>query len=492
MQNLQLKFIVNPTTIRLFRTLNLLERTHTVTKGRLSTYNNVTERTTLSDMNKLKGYFEDSVNIMSTNYGYSFELKNHLLFLEQKAQLLENEVLFEMLGNIFFGELEELDDLLDRFQLSRSSFRRYLKNIEPVFHEYGVELILSPIDLIGNEANIRKFFKDFYYESEMTPHTVVPPKELHVLIRETFYAQFSKFSVGTGTSPAEFYYNLYIAIERVQQGRYVTLPQELVDRVKTSKDFHLFSQICPPIERHYHVSLSEVECCWLFLVTVTKRPLNRITQEKIFCEQLQLPDFLVPLTDKYLLECLPGVLASEGYWVLQSFHYSWYINHLITPVQNKIMPEVIEQTQQENEALYRKNHAFLSAMLPILAITETCLEDIAASLTLLVSRLVEQYSDKRKKIVFLLEGDLYICQRIRARVVQYFGARHDLIFMTVQVLTDDFFGQEEIDLVVTNYSDYLSEYPVATEYLLLKTIPDKQDWHRLFKKIEPELAELVN
>ncbi len=44
-------------------------------------------------------------------------------------------------------------------------------------------------------------------------------KDLHELVQATFYDKFEYFSIGTGTSPAEFYYSLYIAIERVRQGK---------------------------------------------------------------------------------------------------------------------------------------------------------------------------------------------------------------------------------------------------------------------------------
>lgn len=73
MKNLQLKFIADPTTVRWFRILNLFERTQIATKGQLAKLNEVSERTILTDINKLKEYFSDSAKIVSTNNGYLFE-----------------------------------------------------------------------------------------------------------------------------------------------------------------------------------------------------------------------------------------------------------------------------------------------------------------------------------------------------------------------------------------------------------------------------------
>jgi len=128
----------------------------------LARLNQVSERTVLNDINSLKEHFSTCARIASTKNGYSFEKKDPVLFLKQKEQLLQNEILFELLGNVFYGELEDMNELLDRFVLSEVTFRRYLKQIGPVLNEYELDLTLHPIDLQGNEINIRKFFKDFY------------------------------------------------------------------------------------------------------------------------------------------------------------------------------------------------------------------------------------------------------------------------------------------------------------------------------------------
>ncbi|MEQ7137476.1 helix-turn-helix domain-containing protein [Enterococcus casseliflavus] len=300
MKDLQLKFIVDPTTIRWFRILNLFERTQKATKGQLAKLNEVSERTILTDINKLKEYFSDSAQIVSTNNGYLFEKKNSLRFIEQKEKLLQNEILFELLGNVFYGELEDVAELIDRFHISETSFRRYLRQIEPVLKEYGLKLSLTPIDLKGDEANIRKFFKDFYYEGEMTPHTLVPPKEIHELIYQTFLSKIKEITIGTGTSPNEFYYNLYIAIERVRQGKRINVPTNLYKSVRNNKDFLNLFLIQQRIQKIYQVELCADELCWLFLVTIAKRPFDQIDQDKVFCKQLQRIDSFAHLTENYL------------------------------------------------------------------------------------------------------------------------------------------------------------------------------------------------
>ncbi|MBW9323880.1 HTH domain-containing protein [Enterococcus casseliflavus] len=491
MQYLQLKFIVDQTLVRLFKILNILERTQLTTKSELAEYVNVSERTVLNDINKLKDYFLGSIKISSTNMGYSFELEDAILFLKQKEHLLQNEVLLELLGNIFYGESDEFADLTERFHLSETTLRRYIKQIEPVFEEYELRLTLSPIDLKGNEANIRKFFKDFFYEGNTTPQTLVPPQDLHEFVRKSISDEIPRISIGTGTSPVEFYYSLYIAIERSRQGNKVTIPQKLVDRVIKGNNFQIIYLLQPVIKEHYNVELSTMEFCWLYLITICKRPLDRVDHDMVFCEQLQLQNSFDTLTKEYLRTSFPELQYTDAYWVVQAFFYSRNINHLITPVQNKIMFEVIESTKHEYSQIYIKNYLYLEGSLADLGLTSMCLEDISASLTLLIVRLQEQLLQKRKKVFFLLEGDLYTCQNIKARAIYCFGDRHDLFFITIQMLTNEFLGQESIDLVVTNYSDYLYEYTVNTDFLLIKLVPDNQDWQLLFRKIDPLMLEIL-
>ena len=69
------------------------------------------------------------------------------------------------LSAIFLGELSNIDELA----LFLSFFREYLSAIiESINHSfresYGLEWVSNPVSIEGREANLRKFFKDFYYE----------------------------------------------------------------------------------------------------------------------------------------------------------------------------------------------------------------------------------------------------------------------------------------------------------------------------------------
>ncbi|MEB6088281.1 M protein trans-acting positive regulator, partial [Enterococcus casseliflavus] len=73
-----------------------------------------------------------------------------------------------------------------------------------------LSLTFTPVNFQGKEADIRKFFFDFYYNSEQTPHTIRPPEHLHKSVLDELSNQLGEYELGTGTTVSAFYYHLYI------------------------------------------------------------------------------------------------------------------------------------------------------------------------------------------------------------------------------------------------------------------------------------------
>lgn len=65
-----------------------------------------------------------------------------------------------------------------------------------------------------------------------------------------------------------------------------------------------------------------------------------------------------------------------------------------------------------------------------------------------------------------------------------------IMYFRLQSLTSENLQEDEVDLVVTNYSRYVSDDVIETKYLLLKEVPDDQDWHQLEKMIDPYRKKL--
>ncbi|MGH1812413.1 helix-turn-helix domain-containing protein [Enterococcus entomosocium] len=104
MRELQIAFITNAEIRRTMRILTILEREQQFTIVELSERLTISQRTMIKDIQSIKNYFGDSISLVSQHKGFYFEERNRLTYYEKKEQLLEQEVLFEIIESIFYGE----------------------------------------------------------------------------------------------------------------------------------------------------------------------------------------------------------------------------------------------------------------------------------------------------------------------------------------------------------------------------------------------------
>ncbi|WP_347085136.1 helix-turn-helix domain-containing protein, partial [Enterococcus mundtii] len=166
MRELQIAFITNAEIRRWMRILTIIEREHHFTIVALSERLMISQRTMVKDVQAIKSYFGKTIELLSLYNGFHFDERDRVGYQEKKEQLLENEVLLDIVGTIFYGEPIALADLAHQYSYAESTLRRFLVKIEPILAEYNLTLTLTPVNFVGEEADIRKFFFDFYYSSE--------------------------------------------------------------------------------------------------------------------------------------------------------------------------------------------------------------------------------------------------------------------------------------------------------------------------------------
>lgn len=485
MRDLQLAFISNRVTSRLFKLLSVIERNRFFTIGELAEKIQVTERTIANDVKYMRDYFGESITLSSGNSGFVFEEKKPSVYQERKQNLLENECLFEIIGNIFYGKLSRVDELADHYHYSESSFRRMLTQSNTALKSYGLQWASNPLTIQGDEARLRKFFKDFYYEGIETDYTVLPDPALHDLILSQLKGKLGNYRIGSGTTPAAHYYTYFIAFKRASLGYTINLPEELTSLAYTGADFSLLYSLKESLEQLYGINFPKEEFAWIYLVTIGERTINRKDQEQLFYDHFHDGEESAQLTERFLqMHKLPQTNHRTVAAFMRSFFLSRKLNHLIAPALNKEMTDIKEAVIHSDHQTYQKNLQFLKEQEAISFGLSTYLEDICVSLTLYSGLILDLYSPA-KTIYFLLEGDHFICQYIRTRAIQQFGSKHKLTFVPLQALTSESLQQSEVDLIVTNYSRYVMDYVIEAEYLLLKEVPDDQDWHHLEQTIDP-------
>lgn len=483
MKNGQLSFISNKTNTRLVIILQYIERNRTFTLKELADRSNSSERTIASDVKYLKEYFGDSVRFHSGSKGYYFEEIHLTRYKEQKILLFENECLFEIVKNIFYNQFDSISELAYKYSFSETAFRRLLTRTNELLESYGLSWQSPPLKIGGEEPKIRKFFKDFFYEGIETPYTVIPDKRVHELFIEEGNMPLGNYELGTGSTPQSFYYTLYIAMVRSSQGNHVSIPENLLNRVYLEPDFRFLLSRGKEIEKSFQLDLPKEELAWVFLNLICQRTVEREDQERIFYERFNLWPQIEQVTKRFLSE--KRVLGNKQQQIIpfiNSFFLSRKINELVDPVLNKELLNNAEELKIGINSDLERNIAFLQQEQEVLPFNQTYFYEICASFTLYSNVILNVHSTIRT-IFFLLEGNHFVCQAIRMEAQQLFGAKHQLKFVPIQLLAKNKLLAEGSDLIVTNYDRYVSEFIDEQEYVLIKTIPDEQDWSNIEERL---------
>jgi hypothetical protein len=489
MRELQIKFLLNKTTVRWFQMLNDFERERTCSLTQLAVKLQVTQRTISSDIKQIKDYFGNCIELVQMPTGYHFTENAPLTYLDKKRQLVAEEGLYQLLEAIFHVDLHPIEEWAYRLHVSESTLRRYLQHVSPILAAYELSFSFSPIDIIGDEANIRKFFKDFYYEADVTPHTLLPPRELVDLVMADMTDSPAQIK-NSGVPPTDFFYSLYIMIERYRGGRTIHISDFLQQKIKGIPRFEHYKTFAKRIEDEYQVNLPAEEFVWLYLITLSKRTLTDPALEVKFVQEYNYWSELAEVSRLYVRRWALSFQDQEQIEALiHSFLLSKKINDAVAPILNLVQIEVKERAQQSSD--FNENWLFLTENWEKLQYSDSFLADICAAFTLYTTLIQEFYYRPLQRIAVILEGNEHICQAIRARFLRYVGKDVEVLFTRVNELTTDYLQAHDVDLVVTNYSEYLTDYILDVDYLLLKAIPDKFDWLRVIKKINPQLGETL-
>lgn len=489
MRALHLNFILDKRTIRFLKILSVFEGKSEYMLRDLSEATEINERTLLVDIKNLRLQFNDCLEISSTRTGYQFKLLKPNRYATIKRELIAQEPLFVVIESILNGKLLSYEEWADQFFLSESSMRRHLLRVSEALEPYDLQFSINPVDLIGEEGNIRKFLKDFYYEAdEISPFTLTPSVEMHELIH---YIQENRYhaSVGTDILPTDFYYQFYIMIQRSAHGNPLILPNADLADWKTDENYQYFLSLKPKIYNRYQFTIPDSELLALYLYAVCKRTIHSPTKEELFCRQFNHWPNLTKLAKK-ITDFYDPILADPMYptsTLIEAFLTSVKLLDQLAPIMNKNITEVNEFAQASYPDRYKRILEFLRTNLNLLEIEELYIEDIAASLLLTIEAIRDSYVLNSKRIAFLLEGSTFVCRSVKAKALRYFRGYHELFFPTIEQMDNQFFYNNQIDIFVTNYADYVSYLEKDMTYILFHSIPTVEDWNHLLEQINPQI-----
>lgn len=481
MEHFQLKFLTNKQTVRMLTWLSYFQHEPEVTVAELKQRSGVSAKTIATDIAYIKQFFYGTITLDSSNRGYLFSVNQNASFLEKKRSLLENEPLFIIIESIFRNRCLNISEWSEKLHLSVSTLLRYLRRIEPILSEYNLSLNTYPVDFSGTELDIRCFFQDFYYESDITPHTVFPTQDIQNLALSLKTSDL--FSEYTFISLGDFNYILFIALTRFYCGKHIEhregYRKDLIDRANELGDL---------IHSNLDINLIEMnldEKVYVYMQLLFRRSVFRETPEQSFQKLLTKNPLADRLSIQYTnLICPDKSLYKQTFPFVSSFFYSQLLKYSISPVLIHNIEDVTSYVQQELSRTYSTAISFIRKnMEHTLHLNGKQIRSLAANLTLFTESLKKTHMIKPKNIVFLLEGNYLICEYIRVTALERLGGSNTLYFPGMQDMSREYFKSNKIDIVVTNYSEYLFDDLGDVVYLLFDSMPNERNWTQLAKLI---------
>lgn len=492
MKEFQLNFIMNKQTVRILRILNKFEHHASTTLNNLSEVLNIPTRTIIKDIQEIKNIFNESIDLSTSPSGYHFNVSDDYRYKEVKQSLLQNEPLFIMIENIFFGHLYNVPELSDQLHLSESTLLRYIYKAQSFLSEFQIKLKTSPVDFHGKEINIRHFFHSFYSDSDITPHTVFPTLEVkEITAKITEKITLKECAPITFES---FNYHLYITLTRSFNGKTIdNLPDNLV--ILNEKKVLLYNEILKQVILEYFDNdLSLEEKQYIYLLTLCKRSVFDEESEQIF-QSLQPQPKEIEEWTKQFLELAFDTEQEKSICSLyiRSFFFSTHLKYRLSPILLQNLDDITLYSKQKFPCEYQRNEAFIQHTLgETYELTLKQIEGVSISLTLLNYTLSLVHARPSKQIAFLLEGNSYIRELIEATAINYLGTTHRVYFPNKHDTDIERIKKIKFDVIVTNYSEYLISTLTGKTTLLFDTIPTAENWNELFTLIDPNATKLYS
>lgn len=492
MKNFQLKFIKNQTVVRWLQLLNGFEKYSECTINQLMNLTNTSKRTIIKDIADIRKNFFGVIIIDSTSEGYVFQELDPEAYMEKKRMLLQNEPIMVILESIFFNELQSAFDWATHFEISERTLISYINKVNTLIEPFQVYLMTDPVTLVGSEIDIQNFFCTFYYESELTPHTVLPT--IHVQEAVIEINKLFKSSYFQSSSFVYFTYILYIIIERSKQGFSLKLPKEIKKLVQLHQLVEDPISLNRTIGQYFEHQLNEEEMMYMILCLLTRRKVNNIERENEFCQRFgHWPETQQLAKEFYASIESDSQNRGADLILLESFFVRVKLRQMISRLMIINIEDVNTYIKNQFPKEYTQYYRLLkeSTNFQYLYGNE-CIDNICTSLTLHFEAIKEETWGTPRRIAVILEGNSYVCEYIESWIRKYFGKFHIIYYPDSNELTHQYVQNKNINLLITNYSEYMTEWMLEVDCVLLKSMPDASDWNRLLNHINPKITHSVH
>lgn len=164
MDSLTTRLVLNSHSKRSLQLLSMLESEKELTIKEISNKTQFSKRTIQSDINELRYWFGDSIELCGAITGMRMTIHDYVGYYQKKRMLYDQEPLLKIVKKLFQGNKRTVSEWTVDLNCSLSTFNRLTNILRDVLSDYHIQLGASPLSFKGPEIKIRKFYWDLICE----------------------------------------------------------------------------------------------------------------------------------------------------------------------------------------------------------------------------------------------------------------------------------------------------------------------------------------
>ncbi|MBO0441229.1 helix-turn-helix domain-containing protein [Candidatus Enterococcus ikei] len=472
MNKIGYNLLIDASTKRKITVLNLLlESDLPLLMSELAQICKVSPKTLRRDAQSLVELFPESVVFENSSLflNTAVDINPVLSYIEDEVK---NNILFSIVEDTFYGRSETIDYLSEKFFIAESTLRKHLSILKEVLDEFDLTLSLSPIEILGDEINIRYFYFHFFEQVADFSHNSYPEQkqaDLYALLRNLTHT----YGLILNVDYHRLIRWLAVSEQRIKQNKLVYLKQEIHEKYAKNDVFLVLKNaINQTLNANIYSRINDAEIIFSFLISLD----TIVYDEKSYF----LPNSFLSEMESF------EHLATEFF---QYSNLSYSLNVELKAIIKAFL--VNEQALQELSPLFQKNNSDFKLLMEkkypkTIALWNDILknhddflykEDLAASLT----SLTEAKVNRRSKVLFALSGTSAETTYYKYLAHKYVPKTAELSFIFNQPIDNNLIERLDIDICICNFP--LPPSSLNCTFFKFSSVPLDREWDMLAKKL---------
>lgn len=447
----------------------LLEDSNPIPIGLLAQKLNITQRTLQLDITNIIATIPNNVQLITYNSLPSIKKtqNNDLGITNYLNDILLGNPLFIIIESIFNGEIYDSSHFSEHLYISESTVKNYLFILKKVLKSYNLTLSYSPIDILGNEIEIRYFYFQYFRYARSSEAPILRDDQYITMLN------IIKSTINNHGIILNFdYYRLAswltIITKRIKQNKHVHL-SETIHSKYAKKDSYLKFKLA--IYTHYvskEITLSESEIMYAYLTrldaVIYEEHKSFFTDD--FFDQLKKFE---PLTVDFLKKSNRNLSINL---TLSQTLQAYLVNISMLTELSTLYQKVPEKLKQ----LVENKHSKILTIWNELLKNQTNFfytYELSVNLTLIS----ETHLHTKKRLLFALTGESASINYYKEMALKYVPYDMEVFFVFNAPLDNKLLEKMEIDLCVYNITP--QEKLTYSNLFKLSNIPLGSEWDKL-------------